>query len=65
MMFCACECLCMAYPHESGEVMARILYYWVEPHVATLHRESIALSDYDYIARNDIFLAGARNRLSP
>ena len=22
LMFCACECLCMAYPLESGEVMA-------------------------------------------
>ena len=38
-LVCACECLYMVYPFESGEVMALILYWWAEPHVATLHRE--------------------------
>ena len=27
------------YPLESGAVTARILYLWVEPHVAILHSE--------------------------
>ena len=34
-----CECLCMAYPLESGEVMAGSLHKWEEQHVSTLHRE--------------------------
>ena len=34
VVFCACECFCMTYLVELGEVTASILY-WLEPNVVT------------------------------
>ena len=51
MMFCARECLCTAYPIESGEVMASILQNRMcQPYIES----DTALSD-EFIARNDGF----------
>ena len=55
MMFCVCECLCTAYPLEPGEVRLEFCISGWNRMRQPYMESTTALSDYEFIARNDSF----------